>query len=938
MNNLIQHPITEALGWTMIHSLWQITLLVICYRGLIMLPHLRKAPIRYALGMGILGLSIVLSSITFYQVYEPPLVVELAQHSAEIAVPVKVLDDVETSLILSNRENEVSTLVEPSFQEKWKGFLSQLEPFIAPLALGWMLGILFMGMKFGGSWMYLRNLRKEGLTSVDTDWEKTFQQWVNRMGIKRPVQLRYSPRVSEPLTLGHLKPLVLIPLGLLSQQDPQQIEALLLHELAHIRRYDFAFNIVQSWVEILFFYHPAIWWISREVRESREHCCDDAAIALSNNPLAYAQALTQLQLSSFQPSKTQLTMSASGNTSKFTQRIYRIMGQPTQNLASTKGNLVAILAFLGTFFLAFQQQQFQEEQAMLDTLMENEQVDTQTLQNWLLFTIHPDTDQEELDTWIAEIGKLSSHPFELKFKTGQGTIRELAAFKNENGQVRPGWKVKFAPEFKGLEKAMLVYDPILDKMYMHLTQDQNGILHFYDLATQAFGILGGESLPFGQVYEEDGSVLPLFSFQEQAIDQLPEDRFTIELTPQTTMDELLGWSIACSKLGMKLEYKEISFDSETGELVKLSGIYQNAVGKTMPFDYEHFDFVMFDVNRNSQTIPSALMAKIDSSESSSTPTNLGDQTHIASFKVNKASSDQDLQQIQRSLAALGVQFELDHTARNVNKQLSEIFGRFIYENKSYRLIQIDQLNEFAIQVYDREEDPVQLVLEEETFGSQILSPKPLKDVSEKGTTHIFTRRLNTKKGPDIFKEYGVSKMWYGSSEAIFQAEYEKFEQGLTSSTLLYLNNKQIDAEEFRQLALPVDSVKKFFYRDPIAAKLELGKNLFGPVYQVNTFSPIKENFLSKELRPISPKSPLDTPKAPIIVLDGKIISRPGPMEKLSPEAFKEQLGIDSEDIETINVIKGEAAINKYGSFEGINGVIEIRTKDPSGLEGAEEKQ
>jgi len=101
--------------------------------------------------------------------------------------------------------------------------------------------------------------------------------------------------VNTPVVIGHLKPVILIPAGLLTNLPADQMEAVLLHELAHVRRHDYLINLMQRWVEALFFYHPGVWWISHVVRIERENCCDDLAVHASGNPLCYAEALAALE-------------------------------------------------------------------------------------------------------------------------------------------------------------------------------------------------------------------------------------------------------------------------------------------------------------------------------------------------------------------------------------------------------------------------------------------------------------------------------------------------------------------------------------------------------------------------------------------------------------------------------------------------------------------
>ena len=934
MNSLLHHPITVALGWTLIHSLWQLTLLALVYRFLLWFPISRRAQVRYVLGMSLLTLALVFPIATYFQVYEPPLVVELSQNSADMAIPMETETGTAGELLLLTETESEETPKELSLEEKMGQFLTQFEPFLTPLVMGWALGVLIMGLRFLGSWLYLRNLRQEGSLTVENPWESRFQDWVRQMGIGRPVQLRYSPKVSEPLTLGHFKPLVLIPLGLLSQQSPQQIEALLLHELAHIRRYDFAFNMIQSWIEILFFFHPAIWWLSREIRESREHCCDDAAVAVSQDPLSYAQALTQLQLNIVKHPKSQLTMSASGNTSNFTQRIYRILGQPSQNLVSSRGNVFAILAFIATFFLAFQQQQYQEEEAMLDNFLENTAVDTTTLQNWLLFTIRPETQQDALNQWLSEVGQLSAHPFELELETVSGGIQKLRAFKTIDQEEQNMWELSHN-EPEGMKKIMLVYDPILDMLYMQ-TKQSNSLL-FYNLETDAFGNLSGEDLPFGKA-SESFALFPEVSFEEQDLDQLPPDRFTIEFTPQTTMDELLAWNLACSKLGLKLEYDRIGFDKENGKLVQISGVYTNFEGKTLPFTYESFSFVQFEVDRNVKTIPVALVAYIDSTELELEVQDgyegFGDPAlkPTKTFTVKGESTDGELQQIQRELASFGIQMEIDHIIRNESKKIQALHGRFIYTNKTFRVFKIEAPKASKIHVLPRENDPIELYLGPNTFGSQVYAPKVLNTPIVEGTTHRFGRHLNIKKGPEVFEKYGISNMWYMSSDAVFETDYTSFVEDLLESTPLYLNDEEIAVKEYIELNIPVDSIEEYYYRDPIAAKAELGKTFSRPVYSVYTFRPeMNGPFESKGREPnfIPLENAVDTPKTPLVILDGKVVRRPLAKKETKVEdnlnGYLEGLQLESDQIESINVLKDEAAIKKYGK-DGKYGVVEITTK------------
>jgi GWxTD domain-containing protein len=141
----------------------------------------------------------------------------------------------------------------------------------------------------------VRRLRRRGVCCAPSSWQQQLERLSAQMHLSKPVQLLESCLVEAPIVLGHLRPLILMPVGLLAQLPPEQIEAILLHELAHIRRCDYLVNVLQRAVEGLLFYHPAVWWISAVIRAERENCCDDVVVAMRGNAREYAVALAALE-------------------------------------------------------------------------------------------------------------------------------------------------------------------------------------------------------------------------------------------------------------------------------------------------------------------------------------------------------------------------------------------------------------------------------------------------------------------------------------------------------------------------------------------------------------------------------------------------------------------------------------------------------------------
>lgn len=325
MNPELNHPVILALGWMLIHSLWQATLIGLLIRGLWLFISRKYASWRYGLALTGLLLTLIVASISFvYYLGQYSHAARLPDSIAETyhEGPLSVIDAVD--IMPAAPENTMAgtpvdfELIDPVFS--WEHYL----PY---LVLLWGLGAWIMGLRLVGSWWYMRRVSRQGIAHPDTFWAKRFAGMCRRMGLNRRVQLYFSRLVDEPLTFGHLKPVILFPLGLVNQLSVEQVEAILLHELAHIRRWDYLVNWLQSVLELLFFFHPAVWWLSGEVRKAREHCCDDMVLKKGQTSRKlYAQTLTQIAALSFTP-KTKLVMSIQGIKDAFSQRVLRLYGQ-----------------------------------------------------------------------------------------------------------------------------------------------------------------------------------------------------------------------------------------------------------------------------------------------------------------------------------------------------------------------------------------------------------------------------------------------------------------------------------------------------------------------------------------------------------------------------------------------------------------------------------
>ena len=218
-------------------------------------------------------------------------------------------------------------------------WLAALERWALPV---WSLGVLFLSIRlvWGARWLY--GLRRRG-EPASAAMLATVEGIAVRMGVWQPVAVWISAMADGPSVVGWIRPLILLPSATLLGLTPEQLEAVLAHELAHIRRFDYAVNLAQMLVETLLFYHPAVWWVSSRIRHERELCCDDLAVEACGNALCYARALTRLER--LRISTPGMAMASTGGPLLY--RIQRLMGAATAEYRTSR--LPAILMVLVGF-------------------------------------------------------------------------------------------------------------------------------------------------------------------------------------------------------------------------------------------------------------------------------------------------------------------------------------------------------------------------------------------------------------------------------------------------------------------------------------------------------------------------------------------------------------------------------------------------------------
>lgn len=195
---------------------------------------------------------------------------------------------------------------------------------LALLTWGWAVGASILAVRLAGGWWQVTRLAFQGTTPAPVEWQERLRQLQDRLSVRHAVRLAESLRVSAPVLMGWIRPVILLPVGMLTRLPTAQVEAILLHELAHIRGHDFLINVVQRMAETLLFYHPAVWWVSEQIRREREHRCDDCVVAVQGHGRTLADAL--LSLAEHSAGVPTLAVAAEGGS--VADRVRRLLGAP----------------------------------------------------------------------------------------------------------------------------------------------------------------------------------------------------------------------------------------------------------------------------------------------------------------------------------------------------------------------------------------------------------------------------------------------------------------------------------------------------------------------------------------------------------------------------------------------------------------------------------
>ena len=330
------HNLNYALGWMVVHSLWQATGIALLSGVLSIVMRKKTAKLRYLLSNAALVTVLAAAVVTFCIYYD------FSKEAGQLVFTPDTESAVNQQFTLGKNTN---TSVQPSNYSS-EGLLSMgglkayFNRHIYLIVTIWALGVALFMLRLLGGISYVYYLKSRMNFPADEYWQDLLDGLKNRVGVQRGIDLLESALVRSPIVIGHLKPVILFPIGAINRLNPNEVEAILAHELAHVLRNDYVLNIIQSVIEALFYFHPAVWWISAQIRTERENCCDDVAIELCGNSMTYAKSLVSVQEMAYYGPQMAMAFAGQRGKNQLLMRVQRVLNQP-QNKTNVREKLIA---------------------------------------------------------------------------------------------------------------------------------------------------------------------------------------------------------------------------------------------------------------------------------------------------------------------------------------------------------------------------------------------------------------------------------------------------------------------------------------------------------------------------------------------------------------------------------------------------------------------
>ena len=332
LENFFSSPILTSLALTLLHFLWQGLLVAIVLKSALLIFNSNKPQLRYALSALAMLVNLLLPIITFIIIYQ---------------TEVTSVNTLASSLALNEFIQE---LKQPDALFTYRELTETLPLLLPYLSVLWLATITLLASKLLIEISTVSKLPKQGTVAPNDELKSRFDELVKQISLNVTPRLLISLKVEVPMAIGWLKPVVLLPATMITGLNNAQLEMLILHELAHIRRHDYLVNFLQTLVEILLFFHPAVLWVSKQMRNEREYCSDDIAVQHCGNAIAYAHTLADtasLCTKTHNHTIPNMAMAASGGDLK--QRVIRLVDHhcaPSNNISKWFASATIIFSVL----------------------------------------------------------------------------------------------------------------------------------------------------------------------------------------------------------------------------------------------------------------------------------------------------------------------------------------------------------------------------------------------------------------------------------------------------------------------------------------------------------------------------------------------------------------------------------------------------------------
>lgn len=333
----LYHPAINALGWALLHSLWQFAAIAVLLIVLLRFFKNASPGIRHHLTL----IALLAMPVTFTYTFISQWVV-FARAKQVISL------GFEETLWLTH-QGEASFFLVP---KNYPAFLEHFDAYTPHIFLLYFLGMTLLSLSGIAGYIRIFIYRRRFSDPLPGNWINKVSDLTQKAGLAGKVKLFLSSRISIPCVAGFIKPVILLPVSFFTALTPDQIESIILHELRHIKRLDHYINMVQNILETVLFYHPAVWWVSNRLRHERENCVDEWVVQSTGKPRIYAEALLSLETEKRNPA-LQPAIAAISNKNQLFTRIKNIMTMKTRKINSGQKIVTLLLVVAAVASLAW---------------------------------------------------------------------------------------------------------------------------------------------------------------------------------------------------------------------------------------------------------------------------------------------------------------------------------------------------------------------------------------------------------------------------------------------------------------------------------------------------------------------------------------------------------------------------------------------------------